>query len=40
VLGRAARSSAYGAGNALIVFMFWVHYSAQIFPFAELTSDL
>ena len=37
-LGRAAPSSPYGAAGALIVLMFWMYYSAQIFLFgAELT---
>ena len=36
-LGQAAPSSTYGAAGALIVLMFWVYYSAQIFLFgAEL----
>jgi membrane protein len=36
-LGQAAPSSTYGAA-ALIVLMFWVYYTAQIFLFgAELT---
>ena len=40
-LGRAAPSSAYGAAGALIVLMFWVYYSAQIFLFgAELTKAI
>jgi membrane protein len=31
----------YGAAGALIVLMFWVHYSAQIFLFgAELTKAI
>ena len=40
-LGRAAPSSTYGAAGALIVLMFWVYYSAQIFLFgAELTKAI
>ena len=40
-LGRAARSSPYGAAGALIVLMFWTYYSAQIFLFgAELTKAI
>ena len=39
-LGRAAPSSPYGAAGALIVLMFWMCCSAQIFLFgAELTKD-
>ncbi|WP_213286262.1 YihY/virulence factor BrkB family protein [Bradyrhizobium sp. sGM-13] len=40
-LGRAAPSSSYGAAGALIVLMFWVYYSSQIFLFgAELTKAI
>jgi membrane protein len=40
-LGRAAPSSPYGAAGALIVLMFWMYYSAQIFLFgAELTKAI
>ena len=40
-LGQAAPSSTYGAAGALIVLMFWVYYSAQIFLFgAELTQAI
>jgi virulence factor BrkB len=40
-LGRAAPSSVYGAAGALIVLMFWMNYSAQIFLFgAELTKAI
>ena len=40
-LGQAAPSSTYGAAGALIVLMFWVYYSAQIFLFgAELTKAI
>jgi membrane protein len=40
-LGQAAPSSAYGAAGALIVLMFWMYYSAQIFLFgAELTKAI
>jgi membrane protein len=40
-LGRAAPSSAYGAAGELIVLMFWMYYSAQIFLFgAELTKAI
>jgi uncharacterized BrkB/YihY/UPF0761 family membrane protein len=40
-LGRAALSSVYGAAGALIVLMFWMYYSAQIFLFgAELAKAI
>ena len=40
-LGQAAPNSTYGAAGALIVLMFWVYYSAQIFLFgAELTKAI
>jgi membrane protein len=40
-LGQAAPSSTYGAAGALIILMFWVYYSAQIFLFgAELTKAI
>ena len=40
-LGRAAPNSPYGAAGALIVLMFWMYYSAQIFLFgAELTKAI
>jgi membrane protein len=40
-LGQAAPSSAYGAAGALIVLMFWIYYSAQIFLLgAELTKAI
>ena len=40
-LGQAAPNSTYGAAGALIVLMFWVYYSAQIFRFgAELTKAI
>ena len=40
-LGRAAPSSVYGAAGALIVLMFWMYYSAQIFLFgAELAKAI
>ena len=39
--GQAAPNSTYGAAGALIVLMFWVYYSAQIFLFgAELTKAI
>ena len=40
-LGRAAPNSPYGAAGALIVLMFWMCCSAQIFLFgAELTKAI
>ena len=40
-LGRAAPSSPYGAAGVLIVLMFWMYYSAQIFLVgAELTKAI
>jgi membrane protein len=40
-LGQAVPSSTYGAAGALIILMFWVYYSAQIFLFgAELTKAI
>jgi membrane protein len=40
-LGQAAPNSTYGAAGALIVLMFWVYYSAQIFLLgAELTKAI
>lgn len=40
-LGRAAVASAYGAAGALVVFLIWTYYSAQILLFgAEFTKVL
>jgi membrane protein len=37
-MARGAVGSAYGAAGALVVLLFWVYYSAQIFFFgAEIT---
>ena len=37
--GQATPNSTYGAAGALIVLMFWVYYSSQIFG-AELTKAI